>query len=43
MMAMPICDSIVTDKLLVNISGTTASTSAKRPQVIQRPTLWGLN
>jgi hypothetical protein len=43
MMAMPICDSMVMDRPLVNTSGATASSSANRLQVTQRPTLKGLN
>ena len=43
MMAMPICDSIVCDRLLVKIMGAIASTSAKPLHTIQRPMLIGLN
>src|SRR5207248_1741384 len=39
--AMPICDSIVIDRLLVNTSGATASTSTNRLQITKRPTLSG--
>src|SRR5438105_3525479 len=41
--AMPICDSIVIDRLLVNTSGATASTSTNRLQITKRPTLSGRN
>jgi len=37
--AMPICESIVIDRLLVKSSGAIASTSANRPQTINRPVL----
>ena len=39
MMAMPICDSIDTDRLLVKTLGATKSSRAKKLQMIQRPTL----
>ena len=43
MMATPIWLSMVCDRLLVKIRGATMSTSANAPQMIQRPTLKGLN
>ncbi len=43
MIAMPIWLSKVCDRLLVNTSGATSSTSANTPQTIHRPTLYGLN
>src|SRR5213079_3421961 len=42
MIAMPICDSIVAARLLVNSSGAHARTAANRPQTTKRPTLRGL-
>src|SRR5947208_15575366 len=42
MIAMPICDSIVAARLLVNSSGAHARTAANRPQTTKRPTLLGL-
>ena len=38
-MAMPICASMVTDRLLVKTSGEAKSTNANRLQMTQRPTL----
>ena len=43
MMAMPIWDSMVWLRLLVNTSGATSITRENAPQMIQRPTLRGLN
>ena len=42
MIAIPICDSIVSDRLLVKISGATNRITAYRPQTNQRPMLYGL-
>jgi hypothetical protein len=42
MMAMPIWDKIVMEKLLLKTSGTTASNKAKLDQMIHRLMLWGL-
>ena len=39
MMAMPICDSMVIDRPLVQTSGATSSSSANRLQTSQRPVL----
>jgi hypothetical protein len=39
MMATPICESMVMDKLLLKILGDNSKTKAKKPQTIQRPTL----
>ena len=41
--AMPICDSMVCDRLLVKISGATMRTSAKPLHTIHRPMFSGLN
>ncbi len=43
MMAMPICASMVVDKLLVNTKGEATRISANRLQMTHRPTLQGLN
>ena len=43
MIAMPIWDSMVRDRLLVHMSGAHTSNTANRPQINQRPTLIGLN
>ena len=42
MIAMPICDSIVSPRLLVHSIGASTSTSANRLQISQRPTFQGL-
>jgi hypothetical protein len=39
MMAIPICASMLTDRLLVNTLGANSSTRANRVQITQRPTL----
>ncbi len=41
MIAMPICDSIVSAKLLLHSSGASTSSSANAPQTSQRPTFQG--
>jgi hypothetical protein len=38
-MAMPICASMVVDKLLVNTKGEVTNTRANKLQMSQRPTL----
>ena len=43
MMAMPIWASMVPDKLLVKTKGAKIRTMANKLQMIQRPTLKGLN
>src|SRR4051812_49099627 len=43
MIATPICDSIVCDRLLVNTCGAAISTSANALHTTQRPMLIGLN
>jgi hypothetical protein len=41
-MAMPICDSMLNEKLLGNSCGTASSSSAKPAQIRKRPTFSGL-
>jgi hypothetical protein len=43
MMATPICESMVTDKLLLNTLGAISKTNKNRLQINQRPTFKGLN
>ena len=43
MMAMPICDSMVTERLLLKTDGASSSTRANSDQMIERPTFQGLN